>query len=184
MTDGQLVKASHGKYNAGWDMWVVRSAFAQEHPDVLRAVLRAFDKAAKYLNSNPAEAAEAIYTMHGVGSAQQLLDQLKADTYPTAEDSRSEKYLGSEGNTGRLAEALMSTWEVMHESGKVRSAPSLETARQAINSRSSRNRRSGSCGSSDRRVSVRLCDKQARSACPFARYFLSSAGSRCGSSSR
>ncbi len=132
VTDGQIVKDSNGKYNAGWDVWIVRSEFANQHPEVIRAVVRALDKGARFIRGNPAEAAQAIYSLQGAASAEQMLAQLAEDTFPTAEESRSDKWLGVPERPGHLADAFMSIWQVMHESGKVRATPSLDAVVRTI----------------------------------------------------
>lgn len=132
VTDGQVVADSHGKYNAGWDVWLARSAFAAQHPDVMRALVRAFDKGARFIASNPEESAALIYTLHGASSAQQMLAQLREDSFPPAAESRSDTWLGTSAAPGRLPEAFMSIWQVMYDSGKVRTRPSLEAVKRTI----------------------------------------------------
>jgi len=126
LTDGQIVKDSGGKYNAGWDVYLTRNEFAEKNPDILRAFIRATDRGARFIRSNPEQAAKAIYQLFGVGSAEEMLELLKGDTFPTAEESRSAKWMGAPGKPGALTDAVMSIWEVMHDSGKIRVPPQRE----------------------------------------------------------
>jgi taurine transport system substrate-binding protein len=133
ITDGEVVKATNGKFNAGWNAYLVTDKFAAQHPEVVRAYLRAVNKGAKFINSNPAAAAEAAFKLYGTSSAKEMLDQINGDTFPTAEEWGTQTWLGSKDKPGQFGGALMSIWEVMHASGRLRTTPSLTAVQAALN---------------------------------------------------
>ena len=130
-TIGQLKAATNGKYQIV-DLYLAREDFARKYPTVLRAVATAIDRAAKYVNSNPAATASEVYGELGIPSADAALTQIKGDHFYDATEDRSAQWLGTPGHVGGLAQLLEGVWEFSYNAGKVSSKPSLDVIKAHI----------------------------------------------------
>ena len=113
------------------DLGVVSTAFAQAYPDFLASYAAALDTAVKLYREEPETAAEAMSEALAL-SPEESLSVMSELVWLTAEEQRSEKYLGTPDAPGALAQVLKESAEFMVEQGEISAAPELERYQQAL----------------------------------------------------
>ena len=82
-------------YLAG-DLGVVRTRFLEEHPDVVRAWMKANIRAMDLIRNDPAEAANVASKAYGV-SIPEIKDDFAGDIFPLGSEQLGATYLGGTG---------------------------------------------------------------------------------------
>lgn len=127
ISSAQLAKK--GKTTA--DLAVVRTAFAQKYPNVVRTWVQQEDRAVKLYRSNPNAAAASIGRQLNL-SQSAALAQAKELVWLDASQQASSKYLGSPGKPGGLAKNLFSAAQFLKSQDKIDSVPPLSTFQKGI----------------------------------------------------
>ncbi|WP_428954851.1 ABC transporter substrate-binding protein [Streptomyces sp. cg35] len=103
--DGTVLTTSRKIADAGKptaDLGVVTNDFAEEHPDIVTAWLKAEDKAVAQATSDPDKAAASIGAELGIPAAEAKA-QLKQLVLLSAKEQQGPDYLGTPGAPGKLA---------------------------------------------------------------------------------
>lgn len=126
-TSADLAKRGY----ATFDVAVVRSEFAQQHPDVLKKYVGMLDQATKLYKEKPQDAAKALATELGV-SADEALNLAKQSIWLDSSEQTDAKYLGRSGQPGAIAKALKDTADFMVAQKAIPTAPDQETYQKRI----------------------------------------------------
>lgn len=113
------------------DLGVVSTDFAERYPDFLQQYVAALDTAVALYREQPAVAAEAMSKALAL-SADESLVVMNELVWLSAEDQRSEKYLGTPDAPGELSQILKDSAEFMVDQGAIASAPDLQSYQQAL----------------------------------------------------
>ncbi|NBE55836.1 taurine ABC transporter substrate-binding protein [Streptomyces boluensis] len=132
--DGKVLTTSRALADAGKptaDLGVVTDAFAKEHPEIVKAWLRAQDRAVRLTESDPGKAATAIGAELNISPAlaEKQLSQL---VLLTAEEQQDPAYLGTPGKPGALASHLYDAAGFLKDQKAVDAVPSRDTFRSAL----------------------------------------------------
>ena len=113
------------------DLGVVSTAFAEAYPDFLASYVAALDTAVKRYREDPMTAAEAMSKALAL-TPEESLSVMSELVWLTAEEQRSQKYLGTSDSPGALAQVLKESAEFMVAQGEISAAPELEKYQQAL----------------------------------------------------
>jgi taurine transport system substrate-binding protein len=126
-TSEDLAKRGH----ATFDVAVVRSEFAQQHPDVLKKYVEMLDRATQVYRDKPQGAANALAAELGV-SAEEALNLAQQSIWLDSSEQADAKYLGTSSQPGAIAKALKDTADFMVAQKAIPSAPDQETYQKRI----------------------------------------------------
>jgi taurine transport system substrate-binding protein len=126
-TSADLAKRGY----ATFDVSVVRSEFAQQHPDVLKQYVKVLDEAVKVYREQPKEAAKALASELGV-SADEALNLAKQSIWLDSSEQKDAKYFGTASQPGATAKALKDTADFMVSQKAIPTAPSQEDYQKRI----------------------------------------------------
>ncbi|RAJ35800.1 taurine transport system substrate-binding protein [Kitasatospora sp. SolWspMP-SS2h] len=127
VTSRQL--ADQGKRTA--DLGVVTNAFAQAHPEIVTAWLKAEDQAVALAKSDPGQAAASIAKELNLSPADALA-QLKQLVLLTAAEQAGPDYLGKPGAPGRLADNLHDAAVFLKGQQKIDAVPDASVFAKAL----------------------------------------------------
>ncbi len=131
---GSLFDTATALEKAGYviaDLIIVRTAFADAHPEAVIGFLAAYGKALDMWVKKPDEAAEIVGKQAGVSTAVAMADMKEYDFVPLAGQA-SARWLGSTTTPGEFAKTLKSTADFLVEQRSIKSAPALEVFQKAI----------------------------------------------------
>ncbi|WP_230686323.1 taurine ABC transporter substrate-binding protein [Catellatospora vulcania] len=121
--------AGKGKLTA--DLAVVRTAFAQQYPQVLKTWIQQQDRAVKLVRSDKTAAAQAISRQLNI-DADEAGAQLSELVLLDAAEQAGPDYLGTPAAPGKLAENLHNAAQFLVEQGKLPAAPGLDAYRKGL----------------------------------------------------
>ena len=121
--------ARRGRVTA--DLAVVRTEFAEKHPETLKVWLQQQDRAVKLVREDPQAAAAAVARQLNL-TPEEAARQLGQLILLDAREQRSAEYLGTPGAPGRLAEHLHSTAEFLKSQGKIDAVPELSAFQASL----------------------------------------------------
>jgi taurine transport system substrate-binding protein len=127
-TSGELAKAGYMTSNVE----VVRTKFAEAHPDIVAAYVKALNKAVELYNSNESTAVSTI------ASALELTQedakfQMSGSEWLTANEQISADYLGTSSSKGAIVQNLYDTAEFLKEQGSITKVPDKSVFENAVN---------------------------------------------------
>ena len=114
------------------DVMVARTAFARAHPDAVVAIIKAANRSLDMWKTKPDQAAEIIGKQAGISTETARGDLLAYDFVPPQEQLKPQ-WLGPPGQGGHFAEVLQGTAKFLVAQRSIRSAPSVDVYRRAIN---------------------------------------------------
>jgi taurine transport system substrate-binding protein len=115
------------------DIIVVRTAFAEQYPDVVVAFLKAYGKAYDLCSADKQQAIALVAKATGLTPAEVESDMAEYEFVSLA-DSLSDKWLGSPGKPGRLASLLHGAAEFLHNQKSIPSVPDISVFEKGLNS--------------------------------------------------
>ena len=127
-TSGDLAKLGYMTSNVE----VVRTKFANEHPDIVAAYVAALDKAVNLYNSDSDTAVKTV------ADALELTEenakfQMSGSEWLTAESQISSTYLGTSSAKGAIVENLYQTAEFLKDQGSITKVPDKSVFEKAVN---------------------------------------------------
>lgn len=128
ITSGELASAGYMTSNAE----VVRTKFAEAHPDIVAAYVKALDKAATLYKNDTATAIKTI------ADAMELTEsdakfQMSGSTWLTASEQLGSSYLGTSSSKGALVQNLYDTAEFLKTQGSITKVPDKSVFEKAVN---------------------------------------------------
>jgi taurine transport system substrate-binding protein len=114
------------------DLIVVRTAFAQQYPDAVVGLLRAYRKALDLWRTKPGEAA-AIVAKHAGVTPEVAKSEMEEYDFVTFDNQLSPAWLGAPGKPGKFIEVLKRTADFLVEQKSIRGAPPLAAFQKATN---------------------------------------------------
>lgn len=114
------------------DLIVVRTAYAQQYPEAVSGLLRAYGKALSLWKTKPSEAAGIVGKEAGV-TPDVARHDLEEYDFVALREQLTPAWLGTPGQPGKFAEVLKRTADFLVEQKSIRSAPELSAFQQAIN---------------------------------------------------
>ena len=114
------------------DLIVARTAFTRAYPDAVVAILKACGRSLAMWQDKPDEAAAIIGKQAGISTETARGDLLQYDFVPPREQLKP-KWLGPPGQAGHFADVLQGTAKFLVAQRSIRSAPSVDAYRKAIN---------------------------------------------------
>lgn len=130
-----VVCTSEDVANAGYmtsNCELVRTEFANEHPEVVTAYIRALDRAEKLFAEDQSAAVKAISESMEL-SEEDALFQMTGSKWLSANEQLSAEYFGTSDNKGALVKNLSDTAEFLVEQGSIPALPDMEVFEKAVN---------------------------------------------------
>jgi taurine transport system substrate-binding protein len=126
-SSADLAKKGHATY----DLAVVTTKFASEHPDVVKVWLQQEDAAVKQLKANDPAAIASVAKQLGLDPAA-AAEQLKLVILLTAAEQAGPDYLGTTGAVGKLADNLRSAADFLLTQKAIDAVPDLAVFQNGI----------------------------------------------------
>ncbi len=114
------------------DLVVARTAFGQAYPDAVVAIMKASRRSLEMWRTKPDDAAAIIGKQAGISTEAARADLLQYEFVPPQEQLKPQ-WLGPPGQAGHFAEVLQGTAQFLVAQRSIRSAPSVDAYRKAIN---------------------------------------------------
>jgi taurine transport system substrate-binding protein len=130
---GILLATSRELVDAGYatlELSIVRTEFAERYPDVVKAYVRAMDRAVELYRSDPKKAGETLVRQTGI-TAEENLALLDGIIMLSVNEQKSMRWAGSSA----LASVLHSTAKFFHEQGDILEEPTLDIFQRAVTNR-------------------------------------------------
>ena len=121
-TIGQLSEASGGKYKIV-NFHAVRSDFAAENPGIVRAYVKAIDRAVAFIREHKSDVAAEFQQDLGAASPEQASAQIDGEEYFLSNEQLDAKLMGDGSKPGALAGVLADVWKFSFDQGNVTAAP-------------------------------------------------------------
>jgi taurine transport system substrate-binding protein len=134
--DGRVLVSSGELAEQGFltgDITIVRTGFAERHPELVQQYLRAQIRAVELIRDDPEAAAEAIGLEFDL-SREEARRQMDSLVFLSGTEQLSTQYLGGAGTSGDLADVFVATGAFLAEQGTLPAAPARELFDAAINS--------------------------------------------------
>ena len=114
---------------ATFDLEVVRSNFAKEHPDIVKQYIECIDKAVKLYNDDPKKAGDSMTKVFKI-TADDALKRVQSSKWLTAkEQSESQWFSG-----GKMADILYDSACFLEEQGDIDTLPDKQLFADAVDS--------------------------------------------------
>ncbi|MFM7426590.1 MAG: aliphatic sulfonate ABC transporter substrate-binding protein [Elainella sp.] len=113
------------------DLGVVRKAFAEQYPDVVKQYVGVLDQAVQAYRADPKPAIAALAKELGITPAETEAAAKELIWLDSAEQ-KTAKYLGTEGQPGDFAKVLKASADFVAAQKTIPSAPDLATYQQGI----------------------------------------------------
>lgn len=128
ITSGELAKAGYMTSNAE----VVRTKFAEAHPDIVAAYIKALDKAVNLYKNNESSAIATI------AKSMELTEdnakfQMSGSTWLTGNEQLGSAYLGTSSAKGAVVQNLYDTAEFLKTQGSITKVPDKSVFEKAVN---------------------------------------------------
>lgn len=127
-TSGELAKAGYMTSNVE----VVRTKFAEAHPDIVAAYVKALNKAAELYKSDENTAIKTIATALEL-TEDNAKFQMSGSEWLTANEQISASYLGTSSSKGAVVQNLYDTAEFLKEQGSITKVPDKSVFEKAVN---------------------------------------------------
>lgn len=132
---GEVLYSSRRMAERGFptgDLGVVRKDFGRRYPKAVARYLAIQHEAVLLFRRNTTEAVKAVAKEFRISEAEarRIMSEL---VWLDGREQLSERYLGTPGRPGRLADVLKSTAEFLKGQGIIRSVPEVAVFRRAIN---------------------------------------------------
>ncbi len=114
------------------DLGIVSKKFAKDHPDVVSAWLKAEDRGAQMIKTDPEKAAKIIGDEFSISPAD-ARSQMKDSIYLTGEEQLGADYLGTKDAPGKLGDTLFKTAVFLKDNKIIDTVPSKEDFAKAVN---------------------------------------------------
>ena len=114
------------------DIGIVRSGFAESHPELVIAYLENQMRAVELIAADPEAAARSVAEEFGIAQ-QEALRQMNTLLFLSGEEQLSASYMGRPGQIGELADVFVETGQFLADQGTIRSAPDRAVFERAIN---------------------------------------------------
>ncbi|TVQ38741.1 MAG: taurine ABC transporter substrate-binding protein [Spirochaetaceae bacterium] len=114
------------------DIGIVRSGFAERHPELVVRYLKNQMRAVDFIRDDPEQAAQSIAEEFGI-EAQEALRQMSTLVFLSGEQQTTASYLGRTGRIGELADVFVETGQFLADQGAIREAPARDVFERAIN---------------------------------------------------
>ncbi|WP_193726799.1 taurine ABC transporter substrate-binding protein [Paenibacillus guangzhouensis] len=131
VTSGQL--AEQGIVTA--DVIVVRKAFAQEHPELVKLYLKSMIQAVELYREQPDQAIQATASLFSI-SEQEAATMMNQLIWLSGTEQLSESYLGTSDHAGQFANVLADTAKFLKDQHLIDTLPSISVFQQAIATKS------------------------------------------------
>lgn len=113
------------------DIGFVRSAFADRYPDLVVSYLENQIRAIEYYRSRPKDAAASVARQFGIPEAE-AARQMATLVLLDGAEHLGPAYFGTVAAPGKLADVFKDTADFLVSQGLIKTAPSVETFRKAI----------------------------------------------------
>lgn len=128
ITSGELAKAGYMTSNVE----VVRTKFAEAHPDIVAAYVKALDKSVSMYRNDESTAIKTI------AEAMELTEdnakfQMSGSTWLTGSEQISSTYLGTSSAKGAVVQNLYDTAEFLKTQGSITKVPDKSVFEKAVN---------------------------------------------------
>lgn len=120
---GDLGKATGDEYQI-MNLYVVRSDFAEQNPELLKAYTRAIDRGVAYIKDNPQQVAEILYQDLGVNSPQEAMALIEGEKFFASNEQRA--LLGDGDAAGNIEPLIKDVWQFGVDAKSLSSSPSDE----------------------------------------------------------
>ncbi len=122
--------ASKGVVTA--DLGIVSKSFAKDHSDLVSIWLKAEDRGAQMIKSDPDQAAKIIGDEFSI-SPKDAASQMKDSIYLTGEEQLGADYLGTKDAPGKLGDTLYKTAVFLKDNKIIDSVPGQDKFMKAVN---------------------------------------------------
>ncbi len=112
------------------DVIVARTGFAEQYPDAVTGLLKAYGQSLAMWRTDPAKAADIVAKQAGVTAAVATGDMKEYD-FVSLEDQLKPAWLGAPGKGGGFDDVLKGTADFLVAQKSIRSAPPIEAFRKA-----------------------------------------------------
>lgn len=113
------------------DIGVVRTAFAEQYPDVVKQYVGVLDEAIAYYRSSPDDAIKALAGELNI-SPEETASAVKELIWLDSDEQKDAKYLGTPGSPGEFANVLKQSADFVVEQKTIPSAPDLAVYQAGI----------------------------------------------------
>lgn len=132
---GEILVSSRQLAEKGYltaDVAVVRKAFAEKYPHLVRKYLANLSKAVDFYRQNEAEAARLQAREFNLPEAE-MARQMKTMLMLNGQEQLDARYLGTCARRGALAKALKDTADFLKAEKRIKEAPALAVFEKAVN---------------------------------------------------
>jgi len=109
---------------------IVRTAFAEQYPDLVSAYVRTMDRAVALYRNDPKAAGAALARYTGL-TVEECLEQAEGVIMLSVNEQRGMRWAGSSA----LGNMMYSTAQFLYEQGSISDEPSIEVFQQAVTNR-------------------------------------------------
>lgn len=130
-----VVCTSEDMANAGYmtsNCGVVKKAFAESHPEVVEAYIRALNKGVELYQQNEAEAVKAIAESLEL-SEENALSQMQGSIWLSAAEQLGSDYFGSSSSKGAIVKNLHDIASFLVDQGSISALPDESVFENAVN---------------------------------------------------
>jgi len=113
-----------------FDVSIVRTAFAEAHPEIVAEYARVMDRAVDLMRTDPNAAGAALSSVLGL-SAEQAISQVQSSTWLSVEEQLGTEWFGSPS----LALALFDTAKFLYNQGEIAHTPQESDFIESTNAR-------------------------------------------------
>lgn len=116
-----------------WNNMVVRRKFAEQHPEVVLGLIKAFLRTVDFYHKDPAKAAAIVAKKLG-GEEASVAKMMKGFGFPTTAEQVSERWLGAPGSASTVAKGLQATSEFLVQQRAITKPLDMKACIKAIDS--------------------------------------------------
>ena len=127
---GVMLTSSRELADSGYavlELTIVRTEFAEKYPDVVKAYVRAMDRAVALYRSDPKTAGAAMARQTGL-TAEECLALIESAVLLTVNEQKSMRWAG----TSALSTALYNTAKFFYEQGDIAQEPTIDLFQRAV----------------------------------------------------
>ena len=131
MDGKKLVSAKEmaDKGYATFDLEVARTAFAEEHPDIVKQYVKCIDKAVKLYNDDEQRTGDMMSKVLNI-SAEDVLKSVKSTIWLTAKEQSESEWFSE----GKMADVLYDSAQFLLEQGDIDTLPDKQVFADAVDS--------------------------------------------------
>ena len=121
--------AAEGILTANVEM--VRNEFAEKYPEMVKAYIRAVNRAQQDYREDPEAAAQVVADYIGI-TLEDALNQMQGAIWLTAEEQLDPAYLGTSDAVGAYADSVVDTAEFLYEQNSLMEEPDADSMRAFV----------------------------------------------------